>query len=547
MRKNWKRRIVYGLGTGLVVVQLAACAKPALQTGESAASQTEAGNQTASEQKEGWDEALAVKIQCEDGKITVDGAGATAEGQVVTINQAGTYMVEGELTDGQIRIDVNEGETVRLVLNGVELSNKSTAPIYSSGKGSLILTLEDGSKNVVSDGEVYQFEEGEDEPNAPVFAKGDLTIDGAGELTVTGNYECAIRSKGVLTVSSGVLNLEAKTDGLKGKSGVVIEDGSLAIQAGKDGIKANEDQDPELGYIYIKGGDITISADDDGIQAETALVVDSGEITITKSQEGLAGKTVDINGGVIKIMSEDDGINSAATVETEREKEENQEGVYTRITGGEVWINAMADGIDSNGNFYMEGGTVYISGSQGGADGALDYNGTGTVSGGTIVAAGSGGMSQSFDTDSTQNFLVINYTEAQKGGTMIRVQDSAGEELLSYTPEKDFSVAVISSGELESGKSFQVVTGEDTVELQVEGTMTVYGTSTGGMRGGGGGNRMAPGGQMPSDGQTPPDGELPPDGQQPSGGKGRGGGRERPGRPDQEQQTGEQTDTAREE
>jgi len=177
---------------------------------------------------------------------------------------------------------------------------------------------------------------------------------------------------------------------LKGKESVVIRDGLFTIHAGKDGIKANQDDDENAGYVWIDGGDITIEAEDDGIQAETALIVNGGEITITKCQEGLAGKTVDILGGLIKAQTEDDGINSAASVETEMEKMQDQEGVYTRIAGGEIWLNTMADGIDSNGDLYIEGGTLYLTGPESRGDGILDYNGAAYLSGGSGVCGGKG-------------------------------------------------------------------------------------------------------------------------------------------------------------
>lgn len=101
------------------------------------------------------------------------------------------------MADGQILIDTEKEETVHLVLSGVELSNMTTAPVYSKGKGKVILTLAEGTVNTVSDSTAYQYEsETEDEPDAPVFVKGDLTVNGSGELQVYGNYQCGIRSKG---------------------------------------------------------------------------------------------------------------------------------------------------------------------------------------------------------------------------------------------------------------------------------------------------------------------------------------------------------------
>lgn len=218
----------------------------------------------------------------------------------------------------------------------------------------------------------------------------------------------------------------------------------------------------------------------DGIQAETNVIVNGGEIHITESNEGIAGRTVDILGGVTKIAASDDGLNSAAAVETEQEKAMDQDGVYTRIAGGEVHINAMADGIDSNGDLYIEGGAVYLNGPSGNGDGILDYNGKGILTGGTLFGVGGSGMMQTFDeTESTQHVLVVYYTEPQNAGTIITLADENGNELGSFVAEKEHSAAIISAQEIEDGKTYHVTIGDETVNIQVEGILTIHGAASG--------------------------------------------------------------------
>lgn len=569
MRKKWKQAAAICMAGGLLAVQLAGCSQKSsnMENGTSATGKeavesssavqetretgasaetpvktdstktdnTETGDirQTAQlgegREKEivwlaedldaDWDPQTATTIVFEDFLITTEGDGAAVSGQTVTISKAGTYVVTGAMVDGQILIDTGKEETVHLVFKGVELSNMTTAPVYSQGKGKVILTIADGTVNTVSDSTAYQYaSETEDEPNAPVFVKGDLTVNGTGVLDVYGNYECGIRSKGDLKVVSGTVNIKAESDGLKGRDAVLIRDGAFTIQSGKDGIKANNDEDPDQGYIWIDGGQLTITAKDDGIQAETGVIISGGEIEITESDEGIAGRTVDILGGVTKLASTDDGINSAAAVETEQEKAQDQDGVYTRIAGGEIHINAMADGIDSNGDFYMEGGTVYLSGPSSDGDGILDYNGTGIITDGTLLGLGSAGMMQTFDeTRSTQNFLVVYFAEPKKAGTVVTLTDDSGKEIASITAEKDYSAAIISTPEIQTGNTYHVSDGQETADLQVEGRMTIYGTAqrrSGGVRDGrrGGDQTAPPDGQKPPEGTKLPDGERPPEG-----------------------------------
>lgn len=511
MRRNWKQMMAVCMAGGLLATQLVGCGakesptaggspSASEQTQPDAAETTAGTEEKAMEQRvqlgEGgtkeltwqaedldaeWDAQTATGIVCSDSEIVVEGEGASVSDQTVTIDRAGTYVVSGTMMDGQILIDTEKDETVHLVLNGAELSNMTTAPVYSKGKGKIILTIADGSTNTISDSSQYQYDsETEDEPDAPVFVTGDLTINGSGTLEVYGNYQCGIRSKHDLKVVSGTITIHAESDGLKGRDSVAIRDGALVITSGKDGIKSNNDEDRAKGYIWVDGGTITIAAGDDGIQAETHVIINEGEIHITESEEGIAGLTVDILGGVVDVVSSDDGINSAATVETEQEKAADQEGVYTRIAGGEVRINAMADGIDSNGDFYMEGGTLYLSGPSGDGDGILDYNGSGIITGGTLFGAGSSGMIPTFDeTASTQNFLVVYFTETQKAGTTIVLKDDSQNELGRLVTEKEYSAAIISTPDIRSGITYSVSVGDETVDLQVEGRMTVYGTASG--------------------------------------------------------------------
>lgn len=561
MRKRWRQYAAVCLAGGMLAAQISGCsnqtdnraatavsaesAKPETDTSESednggtdakTANPASAGAVTvqlgegqsktveylAEDLKTDWDENTATGIVLDGTQITVEGDGARVDGSTVVIEKAGTYVVSGKLADGQIRIEADEKSVVRLVLNGAELASSTTSPIYGAEKCKVILTLEAGTENLISDGTEYQYAEGEDEPDAPIFTKGDLTINGSGSLKVYGNYQSGIRSKDNLMVVSGVISIEAQDDGLKGRDSVIIRDGVLDIKSVKDGIKSNNNTDEEKGFIWIDGGQITIAAQDDGIQAETALIINGGEITITESQEALAGKTVDILGGLIKASASDDGINSAASVETEQEKMQNQNGVYTRIAGGEIWLSARADGIDSNGDLYIEGGTLYLSGPTSGGDGILDYNGDAVLTGGTVFAAGSSGMMQLFGENSTQNYLVVYYTETQTGGTSIQLTDDSGNELGSYTPEKDYQAVIVSSPEIQAGSTYHVVTGDDTAEMEVSGIMTVYGTPAGGGMGGrGGGMGQGAGAERP-DGSGRPGGsaEMPADGA-PRGGGGR--------------------------
>ena len=561
MKKNLKHFTGLCLAGGLILTQMTGCGQKSDVSGSAASESTQETVSPGTDTKEitdititadlgeggkksvtylaedlnaGWDESTAVKISLSDDGITTEGGDDSVriEDHTVIISKAGTYVVNGALSDGQIRVEAGKEELVHLVLNGAEISNSTTSPVYASEKCKVVLTLADGTENKISDAAEYQFAaEGEDEPNAAIFTKGDLTINGTGKLEVQGNFECGIRSKEDLIAVSGDITVTAADDGLKGKDSVVIRDGAYNITSGKDGIKSNNDGDAEKGYIWIDGGSITISADDDGIQAETALVIYGGEIDIVKCQEGLAGKSVDILDGKIKTVTEDDAVNSAGPAETEWEKMQDQDGVYTRIAGGEIYLNSLADGIDSNGDLYFEGGALYLSGPTNAGNGILDYNGTSSITGGTLIAAGTSGMMQFFGEESTQNYLVIHYPEVQTAGTEIQLLDADGSMIAGYAPEKDFEAVIMSSPELVTDSTCQVVTGDNTIDFTVAEGMNTYGDVSNGMGGmpghggpGGRGGFGGPKGEMP-DGMTPPEGMDPPEGMERPEGMGKRGGK----------------------
>jgi hypothetical protein len=192
-------------------------------------------------------------ITLEGDSITFDGTGATVNGTIITITSAGMYSISGTLYDGQIIVDTQDSETVKLVLNGVDINCSTSAPIFVRNAEKTVITLADGSENDVTDGTSYLFEDAEsDEPNAAIFSKDDLTINGNGSLTVTANYNNGIASKDDLLITGGTITVKAINDGLKGRDSIAVMDGIISINAGGDGMQSNNDEDPEKGYIYIE-------------------------------------------------------------------------------------------------------------------------------------------------------------------------------------------------------------------------------------------------------------------------------------------------------
>lgn len=312
----------------------------------------------------------ASTIKLEGDSIILDGSGATVEGTTVTITSAGTYRISGTLSDGQIVVDTQDEETVVLVLDGADIACSTSAPIYVANAEKAVIALADGTENVVTDGDAYVLTDPEsDEPNAAIFSKDDLTINGTGSLTVYANYNNGIASKDDLKITGGEITVHAANDGIKGKDSVAVKDGTITVNAASDGIQSTNVEDAEKGYISIEGGTLNITAGLDGIQAETRLVVSGGDVTI--SSGGGSVNSSNNGGGMWGNRGMPDGTGSAESTKGMKA------GIDLTITGGTINIDSSDDSLHSNDSLMIYGAEIALASGDDGihADSTLVVNG----------------------------------------------------------------------------------------------------------------------------------------------------------------------------
>ena len=194
-----------------------------------------------------------------------------------------------------------------------------------------------------------------------------------------------------------------------------------------------------------------------GITAHGGLCIDGGVINVQRSTEGIESKNrFCINGGTIHVNASDDGLNAGGT--NGRDVGANGHALY--MNGGYVYVNAAGDGLDANGILRISGGTAIINGPTNSGDGALDSGGGIVVTGGTLIASGSSGMAEyPRGNDTTQCTIVYNLSQTQAAGDLLRVEDTDGNEVLTYRSSKQYQNIVFSSPVLEKGKEYRILLG----------------------------------------------------------------------------------------
>ena len=346
---------------------------------------------------------------------------AVWENDILKIMAEGTYVLSGK-GNGVILVETTSEAKVQLVLNGLELSNDSGPAILVGQADKVFITLPAGTENSLSDGSSYTVTYDSSDVDACIISKDDLTINGTGSLTVTGNKAHGIVSKDDLVIYGATVTVKSASTAINGKDSLCIGAASVEVNAGTDGLKSSNDENQDKGYIYIEnsvinarssdkgiqavslinivsgtitvnsgddgihsdsqvtidGGNITVRSNDDGIHADYLLTVNGGTIAITAA-EGMEATLVEINGGDITIDASDDGINAARKVSGYTPTVTINDGIIT-ITMGQ----GDTDGIDSNGNIIINGGTVSITGNS-----SFDYDGQGIINGGTVIVNGS--------------------------------------------------------------------------------------------------------------------------------------------------------------
>lgn len=451
----------------------------------------------------------------------------------LTLNGEGTLNITGNCKCGAVSKD-------DLIICGLNLTVKSTGCAL---EGKDCVKIKDAAITVSSGGDGIRSTNTEKTNKGFVYIEtGNIDItsgsDGIQAATVlkaaNGNVKITAGGAADTKQNSGDRNMpgfggktqttddEESTKGLKAGSLIVIDEGSFEVSSKDDSFHSNGD-------IEINGGSFTAATGADGFHADSNLIINGGSITVSRSYEGLEGQKVTVTGGNIDITASDDGINAASPSvsgsSTDGRPGNSDSSSLITISGGYILVNASGDGIDSNGNVAITGGTVLVSGPTDNGNAAFDYNGEATVSGGTVILCGSSGMAQGFSDKSEQASFMYTLDSSASAGSSVALTDEKGNVIASFIPAKQYNNIVITSPSLKNGSSYKLVIGgtvsgadkngyassgsvssaAQTLDIKLTGITTSFGN--GGMSGGmGGGNKGGGfgGGQAPDmNGSTP--------------------------------------------
>ena len=471
-------------------------------------------------------------IHCKNNAFTIEGNASLVDvkttGVKVELKKTGTFYIDGTLDDGQIQVDADSNDVVKVVFNGVNLNCNSESPFRVKDCEKTIVTLADGTKNYITDGKLNEDSAAIYSKRYLAFASGDK---GTGTLSITGNCADGISCTKQLVFNGGNYTLKTADDGMRGKLSLVIHDGSFTIDVNGDALKATSSKEG-YGYIEIDKGTFDITSGDEGMQADGTLTINGGTFNIKKSEKCIAAiGDITINGGDftlaptvtgggengsghgITIKKNDDDLRTGnVTINNGKvnitQAYEGIQGVVINVNGGEVWINSTDDSFNaSNGSgggfggwgprpgqqtttssgatpaLNFNGGFVYVK-TQG--DG-VDSNGELNITGGVVLVSQSGGGNEPIDAGdgyepkitggvvvavgskdmaSAPNVTQTTFFTTVTGSAnqVFAVNSSDGKNILAWKVPQAYQVITVSAPEMKTG-TYTIIT-----NAKVEGT-----------------------------------------------------------------------------
>ena len=305
-----------------------------------------------------YDESGSVHITLSGDSASSDSDAVRISGTTVRITEEATYVISGTLDDGMLVVDASDTAKVQLVFDGVQISSGTSAALYVLEADKVFLTLAEGTENALSNGGEFVAVD-DNNIDGALFSKQDLTVNGAGSLTVTSPAGHGIVCKDDLVITGGVYIVYAAGHGIDVNDSIRIADAKLTVDAGKDGIHAENNDDSTLGYVYISDGTLKLEAEGDGISAGSTMQIEGGSFDILSgggSENGTQSSS-DSWGGFMGGRPGTGSPTTAADSEDSTSMKGLKAGSGLLVRGGTFTIDAADDSVHSNADITVEGGS----------------------------------------------------------------------------------------------------------------------------------------------------------------------------------------------
>ncbi|MGF7049475.1 hypothetical protein J2T13_003986 [Paenibacillus sp. DS2015] len=406
---------------------------------------------------------------------------------------------------------INISDTT-VTVDGQKASTSSSAAVYA---GASIVYYEEGHDSSYGEGtdsDAHSAEEAADHTVVTITKPGAYRVSGKlskGQLAIDLGEDAASDPTAVVTlildgvditntVAPAVIfyNVYEPYSNTEDTKGIVdLSDAGAQVILADDSV--NTVSGSYVARIYKEGTTKKLHKYDGAFYSKMSMNIsgeakETGELHITATNEGLDSELhLALNGGKVYIEAQDDGVNT------------NEDGIsVTSINGGYLHVNAglgaEGDGIDSNGYLTINGGTIVTMANDRSPDGGIDADSDIIINGGTVIALGT--RNDASSSTSKQPFIELSFATTQAVGSIIKLTDAEGKELLNHTAEKNFQSVTFSSADLKLNTEYH---------LYMNGVQQQYTGNSFGMMGGGFGGNPPTGGNGQAGQGTPPTGERP--------------------------------------
>lgn len=315
--------------------------------------------------------------------------------RVVTISGAGTFRLSGRLDGARLVVDSAGPGAVTLVLDGASVFAPAGPALLVVAAERVVLRLAEGSSNTLYSGGGPP----EGQPDAALFSRAPLSLEGAGHLLVLSRSAHGLVSERDLALQDGVITVIAPDDGIRAEN-LTVSGGDLLVFAANDALKSTGEEEGS-GLVLLSGGSLDLVAGGDGVQAERALRLLGGSISVVSggghgvapgeaSTKGLkAERELLIGGGVVRVDSSDDALHS---------------GRELVVSGGDLVLATGDDAVHADGSVRVSGGRLEVLASREGLEAPRV-----TISGGTVlVNASDDALNAAGDAPSSELLALIS-------------------------------------------------------------------------------------------------------------------------------------------